>query len=89
MAKRSRVELMYDMLKAIEQKGGSIKRTHLLYKANLSHDALKRYLKELMDGHLVEETTIKKERRYVLTEKGFKFLQEYQRFQDFSDAFGI
>lgn len=87
--KRSRVELIHDMLKAVEQKGGSIKRTHLLYKANLSHDALKRYLKELMDGEFVEETTIKKERRYVLTEKGYKFLQEYQRFQDFSDAFGI
>lgn len=87
--KRSRVELIHDMLAAIRQKGGSIKRTHLLYKANLSHDALKRYLKELMDGGLVIETEVKRQRRYQLTEKGYKFLQEFQRFQDFSDTFGI
>lgn len=77
------------MLAAIRQKGGTIKRTHLLYKANLSHDALKRYLKELMGAGFVEEIEVKKQRRYKLTEEGFKFLQEFQRFKEFSETFGL
>ena len=88
--RRSRNEVIHDMLQAIQKKGGTIKPTHLLYKANLSHDALQRYLKELMDAGLVGEEMSKAGRKsYVLQDAGYHFLQKYRSFKEFSDAFGI
>jgi len=78
------------MLLAIQNKGGVIKPTHLLYKANLSHDALQRYLEELIDAGLVSEEELKGgKKNYVLEETGYKFLEKYRNFKEFSDSFGI
>ena len=78
------------MLFAIQQKGGKIKPTHLLYKANLSHDALQRYVEELMEAGLVGEEELKGgKKQYVLRDSGFEFLEKYRHFKEFSDAFGI
>ena len=52
-ARRSRLELIYDILLAIQNKGGQIKPTHLMYKSNLSHKLLNHYLEELMTKELV------------------------------------
>jgi len=88
--RRSRNEVIHDMLLAIQNKGGAIKPTHLLYKANLSHDALQRYLEELIDAGLVSEEELKGgKKNYVLEETGYKFLEKYRNFKEFSDSFGI
>ena len=88
--RRSRNEVIHDMLSAIQKKGGKIKPTHLLYKANLSHDALQRYLSELIDAGLVGEEELKGGRKqYVLEDAGYHFLEKYRGFKEFSDAFGI
>jgi len=87
--KRSRIELLRDMLVAVHDKGGVIKPTHLLYKANLSHDAMKAYVKELQEQGLLRERLEDGKTLYVLTDKGYKFLEEYKRFTSFAEAFGI
>lgn len=87
--RRSRNEVIHDMLDAIQNKGGTIKPTHLLYKANLSHDALQRYLGELIDAGLVSEFEKSGRKSYRLEEAGHKFLEKYRNFKEFSDAFGI
>lgn len=88
--RRSREEVIHDMLYAIQQKGGKIKPTHLLYKANLSHDALQRYLEDLIKAGLVTEEKVKGGRKnFVLQESGYHFLEQYKKFKEFSDAFGI
>lgn len=88
-ARRSKEEVIHDMLEAIQKKGGSIKPTHLLYKANLSHDALQKYLKELISAGLVKEVEDDGKKRYELLDAGHQFLEKYRRFKQFSDAFGI
>ena len=88
--RRTKIEIIYDMLKAVQNKGGSIKPTHLLYKSNLSHNKMQEYLDNLKDkGMIKEEETIKGTKEYVITDKGLKYIVEFKQIKQFSDAFGI
>ena len=94
-ARRSRLELVFDVLLAIQNKGGRIKPTHLMYKSNLSHKLLNSYLEELIQKELVviEEEAVKKKKRPTkvvkITEKGLAFLAGFRRMREFTDAFGL
>ena len=94
-SRRSRLELIFDILLAIQNKGGRIKPTHLMYKSNLSHKLLNSYLEELIEKELVmiqEEVVRKKQtpnKMVVITEKGLGFLAEFRRMREFTDAFGL
>ncbi|HIH11326.1 TPA: hypothetical protein HA241_03995 [Candidatus Woesearchaeota archaeon] len=93
--RRSRLELIYDILLSIQNKGGRIKPTHLMYKSNLSHKLLNSYLEELMQRELVQiqeefsRKKLKSTKTVVLTDKGIGFLAEYRRMRDFTNAFGL
>ena len=90
--KRSQLEIIYDMLSSVQQKGGRIKPTHLLYRSNLSYKLLQEYLGLLeTQGLLCEEANRKDPNRkeYVITDKGLKFLFEYKRIAEFTNAFGL
>jgi predicted transcriptional regulator len=89
MKKRERVELIFDILNVVQQAGGRIKPTHLLYKANLSHEALKKYVGELEASGMIVEEAKGDRRMFALTDKGHTFLAQYREFKNFSDAFGI
>jgi predicted transcriptional regulator len=94
-SRRSRLELIYDILLSIQNKGGRIKPTHLMYKSNLSHKLLNNYLDELIGKELViiqEEESRKKQKStktVLITEKGISFLAEFRRMREFTDAFGL
>jgi len=94
-ARRSRLELVFDVLLSIQNKGGKIKPTHLMYKSNLSHKLLNSYLEELIQKELVviEEEIVKKKKRPAkvvkITDKGLAFLAEFRRMREFTDAFGL
>ncbi|MBN1792157.1 hypothetical protein JW826_00520 [Candidatus Woesearchaeota archaeon] len=89
--KRSRIEIIYDMLLTINRKGGRIKPTHLMYKANLSHNQMKQYLEELSSKGLVAEDTEGKEARKVLTitDKGIAFINQFNQMREFEKTFGL
>ncbi len=87
--KRSKLDIVYDMLRAIEDKGGKIIPTHLLYKSNLSHQRMKLYLEELKQRNLIAETRFKEKLHYMLTDEGRKFVQNYKQMKQFTEAFGL
>src|SRR3989344_5114237 len=84
-SRRSRLELIFDILLAIQNKGGKIKPTHLMYKSNLSHKLLNNYLEELIRRGLInteEEFSKKKQKSnksVLITEKGLNFLAAYRK----------
>ena len=87
--RRSKFDIFYDMLKAIELKGGVIKPTHLLYKSNLSHSKMKEYIDILKVKELIFEEAQKKKKFYKITDKGYGFLREFQKVKEFTLAFGF
>jgi len=90
MNKRYRIEIINDMLNIIESKGDKIKPTQIMYKANLSHEMLNVYMKELLTkGFITERIDKQKRRTYSLTEKGFNFLRDYKMIKSFVDSYGL
>ncbi len=86
-AKRSRISILTEILKLIGESGG-MKPTHILYKANLSHPRMKKYLAMLIEGGFIEEVKLKRT-VYRITEKGERFISEIKKIEKFSDAFGV
>ena len=84
---RSELKILVDILNVIKKEKES-KPTRILYKANLSHDRLNKYLEKLKSIGLIDEIEIES-KTYTLTEKGREFLKEFNKFEKFASAFGF
>ncbi len=80
---------MHDMLKITRDKGGKIKKTHLMYKANLSHKQMKLYLEELFKNKLLESKSIEMKELIHITKKGQNFSIKYTQIKEFERTFGL
>lgn len=90
MVKRSKLEIIKDILTIIQGNKGTIKKTPLLRKSNLSSARFGEYYKDLIKKHFVVEQILRKEGMFVtLTEKGKKFLMRYQSIVNFIDEFDL
>ena len=87
--KRNRLDIISDMLQSIQNKGGRIKPTHLMYKANMSHAQLKSYLEELIEKDLVHEVKDNKNRYLIITDKGCQFIEKFNQMREFEKTFGL
>ena len=65
---RDKLEIIFDILQAI--KNGA-KKTHVMYRANLSYKVLILYLEEVMNADLV---VLGDKDTYILTKRGEEFL---------------
>ena len=84
------MDIISDMLAIVQEKNGSVKPTHLMYKANLSHHQMKGYLGELMSQELLVEIEEKKgKKKITITKKGREFLLQYNRMKAFEKTFGL
>lgn len=89
MKKRERTEIIYDVLKAIQNKGGEAKPTHILYKSNLSSQMMNEYLDFLLEKDFIKRTETKKAKYYSLKDKGYKYIEDYARIREFMDSYDL
>ncbi len=85
---RSVLRINLDILNAVREMGEA-KPTHVLYKANLSHERLVRYLDDLTAKGLIEMKQEGENRTYSITPKGVSFLIEMRRAEAFVQGFGL
>lgn len=87
--KRTKLEIVNDLLQTIIDKRGRIKQTHLMYKVNLSHKLMKSYLEELISKEMVEEKREGKNIYLFIKPQGKEFLGRFKKMREFQDAFGL
>lgn len=85
---RSKGRIFADILRAVAE-DGPVKVTHVLYKANLSHDRLTKYLQQLEESELIGREQDGERALYSITEKGTRFLTEFRKMEEFAEAFGL
>ncbi|MDG6953699.1 MAG: hypothetical protein JRN16_00425 [Nitrososphaerota archaeon] len=85
---RSVLRINLDILNAIRDEGEA-KPTHILYRANLSHERLVKYLDDLTSKQLVAVKMEGENRTYSLTPKGVGFLIEMRKAESFVQGFGL
>jgi len=85
---RSTLRICLDIINAVKDLQNA-KPTHILNKANLSHDRLVKYLDQLVTHGLIEAKRDGESTYYVITTRGVQFLIEMQRADEFVAGFGL
>ena len=83
--RRSKLEIYYDILGAItkESQYGEVKPTRIQFASHTSYDKLIIYFDELEKKQMLVKSTL------VITEKGQKFLKEYNKIDEFLREIGL
>ncbi|MCK4478517.1 hypothetical protein KAU88_08345 [Candidatus Bathyarchaeota archaeon] len=68
---RSKLQIIAEILEIVR---GGAKKTHIMYRANLSYKLLCKYLNEVLECGLVR---VSRDDSYVVAPKGEKFLQRF------------
>ena len=78
IVRRSKLEMHIDILMVLARHG-PLKRTHIMYNANVNCRVLEEYLDFLITNNLVEEKVVGKKRVvYAITERGISVLKYFK-----------
>lgn len=89
MVKRSKLEIIRDILKIIQDNRNSIKITPLIRKSNLSSSGFSEYFNYLVFKNFVVERSDRDGKIISLTEKGFRYLAKYSSIVGFIEEFDL
>ena len=88
--KRSRVEVIHGILRAIMENKNSIRHTPLLRSSNISSAGFSKYMKELIEKDFIKEVAGKKGNKYYsLSDRGFHFIEKYGAIRAFIQEFDL
>ena len=87
--KRTRIDIIGDMLASILERGGKIKPTHLMYKSNLAHGQMVSYLDELVEKNFIKKMKKGNSEYIIITDKGCELVQKLREIKEFENAFGL
>ncbi len=73
---RGKIQIMADIVDLCK---AGIRKTHIMYKGNLSYEQINRYLYELLEKELIIQNLDDGILTYRATEKGRSFLQYYNK----------
>ncbi len=90
MKYRNSLQITAELLNITKDSGmNGIKTTNLIQKTNMSHNRLKTLLFNLTNIGLVNEIKFDGRNTFVITQKGMIFLDEYSRFNELANSFGL
>jgi predicted transcriptional regulator len=75
-------DIMAEMLAVCQS---DAKKTHIMYKANLSYEMLQRYMKILLEAGLVEKSLV--DGSYKASPKGISFVRDYADFKRLGELY--
>ena len=77
---RDKITIIRDILEVAKLEEGGITKTAIMYKANLSHDQMKHYVRILTENNLLCYNI--DTQRFETTEKGLMVIEIYKRLED-------
>ena len=86
MIYRSQQQIFAEVLEVCES---NVAITDLCRKANLPYGRLKKLSQNLISSGLLNTIEYDGKNTFVITEKGKLYLEEYRRFSDISESFGL
>ena len=90
MKYRNNQQIVESILVATKEVGvDGIPVTRLMQTSNLSYTSLGKFMSKLTGSGLINKIDYDGRNTFVITEKGRMYLQEYQRFLQITDAFGL
>lgn len=88
MNRRNKTQIYLDILLAIRRESG-LKKTHIVYKANLTNTRVQSYLDSLLSKGFISEENRGNETFFIITDKGQNFLSQVNKLKEISEAFGL
>lgn len=90
MSYRNSLQIMADVLDTAGVHGqeGATK-ANLMRRANISHSRLSTFLENMTGSGLINIIIYERSHTYVLTPRGLEFLEEYKKFVEFAEVFGL
>ena len=87
---RNSTQIVSEIVTLVQNSGQvGIQVTPLCQKSNLSHGRLRTFLATLTGSGLINKIQYDGKNTFVVTEKGKLFLEEYNRFHEFAESFGL
>ena len=90
MKNRNNIQVTGLILESTKEKGrDGIRISQLISKSNVPHPRLSKIVEKLINNDLLVKFTHEKGQSFAITEKGMIYLNEYKKFYELANSFGM